>query len=213
MLIPLFLANGVINAYIGFRHLGINLQSLPVVTVGVGFGIDYGLYIVSRAIEEYRDHLDFVKAVQRGMQTAGKAVTFTAVSLAVSTLAWGFSNIRFNSEMGLLLFLWMTISFLSTMTLLPALLVIMRRWRASFSTTEKEYRARSPSSKSKAARSCSSTASRRCRITATRCCSSSFSVMGLLLALWMAVSFLASVTLLPACLVTFQPRFLRKGAG
>jgi uncharacterized membrane protein YdfJ with MMPL/SSD domain len=32
--------------------------------------------------------------------------------------------------------------------------------------------------------------------------------MGLLLAIWMAVSFLASVTLLPACLVTFQPRFL-----
>src|SRR5882724_12024519 len=126
MLIPLFLANGVINAYIGFRHLGINLQSLPVVTVGVGFGIDYGLYIVSRAIEEYRDHLDFIVAVQLGMQTAGKAVTFTALSLAVATLAWYFSNIRFNSDMGLLLFLWMTISFLSTMTLLPALMVIMR---------------------------------------------------------------------------------------
>jgi predicted RND superfamily exporter protein len=126
MLIPLFLANGVINAYIGFRNLGINLQSLPVVTVGVGFGIDYGLYIVSRAIEEYRDHLDFVKAVQRGVQTAGKAVAFTAVSLAISTLAWVFSNIRFNSEMGFLLFLWMTISFLSTMTLLPALMVIIR---------------------------------------------------------------------------------------
>ena len=126
MLIPLFLANGVINAYIGFRHLGINLQSLPVVTVGVGFGIDYGLYIVSRAIEEYRAHKDFVLAVQRGMQTAGKAVTFTAVSLAVSTLAWVFSNIRFNSDMGLLLFLWMTISFMSTMSLLPALMVIIR---------------------------------------------------------------------------------------
>jgi predicted RND superfamily exporter protein len=60
------------------------------------------------------------------MQTAGKAVTFTAVSLAVATLAWYFSNIRFNSDMGLLLFLWMMISFLSTMTLLPALMVIMR---------------------------------------------------------------------------------------
>jgi uncharacterized membrane protein YdfJ with MMPL/SSD domain len=37
--------------------------------------------------------------------------------------------------------------------------------------------------------------------------------MGMLLAIWMAVSFLASVTLLPACLVTFQPRFLRRGIG
>ncbi len=126
MLAPLFLANGLINAYIGFRHLGINLQSLPVVTVGVGFGIDYGLYIVSRAIEEYREHLDFDKAVQRGMQTAGKAVSFTALSLAIVTLGWTFSDIRFNSDMGLLLFLWMTISFLSTMTLLPALMVILR---------------------------------------------------------------------------------------
>jgi predicted RND superfamily exporter protein len=126
MLVPLFLANGWINAYIGFRQLGINLQSLPVVTVGVGFGIDYGLYIVSRAIEEYRDHRDFNVAVQRGLQTAGKAVTFTAVSLAVSTLAWVFSNIRFNSDMGLLLFLWMTVSFMSTMSLLPALMVIIR---------------------------------------------------------------------------------------
>src|SRR5947199_7941523 len=72
------------------------------------------------------DLLDFDVAVQRGMQTAGKAVTFTAVSLAVSTLGWAFSNIRFNSEMGLLLFLWMTISFASTMTLLPALMVIVR---------------------------------------------------------------------------------------
>jgi uncharacterized membrane protein YdfJ with MMPL/SSD domain len=37
--------------------------------------------------------------------------------------------------------------------------------------------------------------------------------MGLLLAIWMGVSFLASVTLLPACLVTFQPRFLARKAG
>ncbi|MGH9200797.1 MAG: efflux RND transporter permease subunit, partial [Vicinamibacterales bacterium] len=126
MLIPLLLANGVINAYIGYRNLGINLQSLPVVTVGVGFGIDYGLYIVSRAIEEYRDHLDFAVALQRAVQTSGKAVAFTAISLAISTLAWAFSDIRFNSEMGLLLFLWMTISFLSTITLLPAVLIIAK---------------------------------------------------------------------------------------
>jgi len=38
----------------GLPHVGINLQSLPIVTVGVGFGIDYALYIVSRAVEEYK---------------------------------------------------------------------------------------------------------------------------------------------------------------
>jgi predicted RND superfamily exporter protein len=53
MMIGLFLANGVVNAYMGFSNIGINLQSLPIVTVGVGFGIDYALYIVSRAVEEF----------------------------------------------------------------------------------------------------------------------------------------------------------------
>ncbi|MGH7823396.1 MAG: efflux RND transporter permease subunit, partial [Candidatus Binatia bacterium] len=126
MMLPLLLANGVINAYLGFRNFGINLQSLPVVTVGVGFGIDYGLYIVSRAIEEYREQGDIQSAVSRAVATSGKAVTFTAVSLALATLGWAFSNIRFNSEMGLLLFIWMTISFLGSVTLLPALLVIVK---------------------------------------------------------------------------------------
>jgi hypothetical protein len=126
MMIPLFLANGWINAFIAYKHYGINLQSLPVVTVGVGFGIDYGLYIVSRALEEYRDHRNVDMAVQRAIATSGKAVTFTAVSLALATLGWAFSDIRFNSDMGLLLFLWMTVSFFSTVTLLPALMVIIK---------------------------------------------------------------------------------------
>lgn len=126
MLMSLFLANGVVNAYLGATEFGINLQSLPVVTVGVGFGIDYGLYIVSRSIEEYRISGDVAKAVQISLASAGKAITFTAVALVIATLIWVTSSIRFNSEMGLLLAMWMAISFLGSVTLLPSLLVIFK---------------------------------------------------------------------------------------
>lgn len=124
MMIGLFLANGVVNAYMGYQKIGINLQSLPIVTVGVGFGIDYALYIVSRAVEEYKG--DVTEAVRRGLATSGKAVTFTAITLVMATLLWAFSNIRFCSEMGLLLALWMGISFLGSCTFLPAVLVLMK---------------------------------------------------------------------------------------
>lgn len=124
MMIGLFLANGVVNAYMGYRNVGINLQSLPIVTVGVGFGIDYALYIVSRAVEEYKG--DVSEAVRLGLSTAGKAVTFTAITLVMATMLWTFSNIRFSSEMGLLLALWMSISFLGSCTFVPALLVLMK---------------------------------------------------------------------------------------
>jgi predicted RND superfamily exporter protein len=126
MLLPLFLSNLAINAYMGINNIGINVSTLPVVTVGVGFGIDYGLYIVSRIIEEYRVKPDMDYAVRMAVSTAGKAVTFTAVTMVLGTLVWWFSNIRFDAEMGLLLALWMGVSFLSSMTLMPVLFAVFK---------------------------------------------------------------------------------------
>jgi hypothetical protein len=66
MLIPLFLSNIAINAYMGLAGIGINVATLPVVTVGLGFGIDYGLYIVSRVIEEFQISGDLEGVTQPG---------------------------------------------------------------------------------------------------------------------------------------------------
>jgi predicted RND superfamily exporter protein len=126
MLIPLLAANAVVNAYMGARDIGININTLPVVTVGVGFGIDYGLYIVSRMIEEYRTGMSLPEAIRLAVATSGKSVTFTAVTMILGTLLWTLSHIRFNSEMGLLLALWMGVSFLATVTLLPVMVVMLR---------------------------------------------------------------------------------------
>jgi predicted RND superfamily exporter protein len=124
MMVAMFLANGVVNAYMRYRNIGINLQSLPIVTVGLGFGIDYGVYLVSRAVEGYRG--DVTEAMRIGIATAGKAVTFTAFTLSLGAACWMFSSIRFCSEMGLLLALWMMISVLGSCTLVPALIVLMK---------------------------------------------------------------------------------------
>ena len=126
MLIPLFLSNLAINAYMGIQNIGINISTLPVVTVGVGFGIDYGLYIVSRIIEEIQKSGDLEDAVREAVSTSGKAVAFTAITMVIGTLVWWFSNIRFDAEMGLLLALWMLVSFIASMTLMPVLFVVFR---------------------------------------------------------------------------------------
>ncbi len=126
MLLPLFLSNIAINAYMAIQGIGINISTLPVVTVGVGFGIDYGLYIVSRIIEEFQKSGDIDDAVREAVSTSGKAVTFTAVTMVLGTLVWWFSNIRFDAEMGLLLALWMLVSFIASMTLMPVLFVVFK---------------------------------------------------------------------------------------
>ena len=126
MLIPLLVANAVVNAYMGARDIGININTLPVVTVGIGFGIDYGLYLVSRMVEEYRAGISLPEAVRLAVATSGKAITFTAITMVLGTLLWTLSNLRFDSEMGLLLALWMGVSFLATVTLLPVMVVMLK---------------------------------------------------------------------------------------
>ena len=123
---PLICSNIIVNAYMAARNIGINIHTLPLVTVGVGFGIDYGLYIVSRVIEEIRIRGDLTDSVREALVTSGKAVTFTAVTMIVSTAFWISSNIRFNAEMGLLLAIWMAISYVGSQTLLPVSILLFK---------------------------------------------------------------------------------------
>jgi uncharacterized protein len=126
LLAPLLLSNIMVNACMAARHIGVNIHTLPLVTVGLGFGIDYGLYIVSRTIEEIRVRGDLQDSVREALVTSGKAVTFTAVTMVISTVFWMTSNIRFNAEMGLLLAIWMAISYVGSQTLTPVLIVLFR---------------------------------------------------------------------------------------
>lgn len=123
---PLICSNIIVNAYMALNNIGINIHTLPLVTVGVGFGIDYGLYIVSRVIEEIQVKGDLTESVREALVTSGKAVTFTAVTMIVSTAFWITSNIRFNAEMGLLLAIWMAISYVGSQTLLPILILVFK---------------------------------------------------------------------------------------
>jgi hypothetical protein len=123
LLFPLALANAAINAYMGAHDIGININTLPVVTVGVGFGIDYSIYIVSRIIEELAQGHDLKESTYTALVTSGKAVAFTALTLVASVLFWYWSSIRFDAEMGLLLAVWMFVSMLGAMTILPVMIV------------------------------------------------------------------------------------------
>jgi predicted RND superfamily exporter protein len=123
LLFPLALANAAINAYMGAHDIGININTLPVVTVGVGFGIDYAIYVVSRIIEELALGHELEEATFIALTTSGKAVAFTALTLVASVLFWYWSSIRFDAEMGMLLAVWMFVSMLGAMTILPVLIV------------------------------------------------------------------------------------------
>ncbi len=126
LLAPLMVANIIINATMAISGISININTLPLVTVGLGFGIDYGLYILSRTIEEIQVRGDLEDSMREAMVTTGKAVSFTAVAMVASTAAWAFSNIAFNAIMGVMLAGWMLVSFLAGVSLLPVMVIALR---------------------------------------------------------------------------------------
>jgi predicted RND superfamily exporter protein len=125
-LIPLIISNYVTYSIMGFMGIGLDVNALPVVSLGVGLGVDYGLYIVSRMKEEYALCNDLKNATIRGITTAGKAVVFTASTMILGVVFWSFSYLKFQADMGLLLVFWMIVSMLGGLILLPILINLFK---------------------------------------------------------------------------------------
>ena len=114
------------RAYMGFRGIGLNVNTLPVTAVGIGIGVDYAIYMLDRIREEVR-HRHLNDAVQVSLATTGAAVLFTAVTVVAGIAYWiPGSSLRFNSEMAMLLSLLMVSNMIGSVTLLPLLVKVFR---------------------------------------------------------------------------------------
>lgn len=115
-------------ALMAFSGVGLNVNTLPVISLGVGFGVDYGIYIVARTIEEYHRQQkgDLHAALIDGVATAGKAVLYTAFLISAGVAFWIFSPLRFQAEMGYQLLVILTMNMLGGLVLLPALISTLR---------------------------------------------------------------------------------------
>ena len=122
------LSNTFGMALMAYWNVGLNVNTLPVISLGIGFGEDYGIYIVSRIIEEYRRQrrADLSSAVTEGIATAGKAVLYTAVLVSAGIAFWSLSPLRFQAEMGYQLLIILTMNMLGGLLLLPALISLLK---------------------------------------------------------------------------------------
>jgi predicted RND superfamily exporter protein len=88
--------------------------------------LSYGLYIVSRIIEVYREEKDLGKSVRGGITTAGRAVFFTATMMTAGVVFWYLSPLRLQAEMGLLLGILMMVNMVVGVLVLPAVINIIK---------------------------------------------------------------------------------------
>jgi predicted RND superfamily exporter protein len=113
-------------AYMALRGVGLNINTLPVQSVGVGIGVDYAIYIVDRIRQEVVDTADIDEAVRRAVRTTGMAVSFTATTVVGGIFLWIFSSLRFQAEMAYLLVILMVLNMFGAITIVPAFYSILR---------------------------------------------------------------------------------------
>ena len=129
IVLPLVVVSYLAYSLMAFMGIGLKVNTLPVVALGVGIGVDYGIYIFSRMKSFLDEGLDLDEAYFRTLRLTGRAVFYTAVTLAVGVGTWLFSDLQFQADMGLLLAFMFIFNMIGAMLLLPALARVMLAWR------------------------------------------------------------------------------------
>jgi predicted RND superfamily exporter protein len=123
MLVPVNLSNFMLGASMHLLGIGMDINATIVAVMGVGVGIDYCIYLLSRICEEYQAHdHNLPKAINAALTTTGKAIMFTATSMLMGILPWYFlSDLKFMADMGILLVAIMLINMVLSLMVLPLL--------------------------------------------------------------------------------------------
>lgn len=118
---PLALTSVLCEALMAQLGIGVKVATLPVIALGVGIGVDYGIYIYSQLEAKLKEGMTLQDAYFETLKTTGKAVAFTGVTLGIGVCTWIFSPIKFQADMGILLFFMFLWNMIGSMWLLPAL--------------------------------------------------------------------------------------------
>jgi predicted RND superfamily exporter protein len=121
VILPLALVSILAYAVMALAGIGLKVSTLPMVALGVGIGVDYGIYLYSRMQEFLARGEGVQEAFQHTLRVTGASVVFTGITLAVGVIPWMFSPLKFQADIGILLTFLFLVNMLGAILLLPAL--------------------------------------------------------------------------------------------
>jgi predicted RND superfamily exporter protein len=121
VVIPLYVVSVLAQALMTFLNIGLTVSTLPVIALGIGIGVDYGIYILSTMTQRLRAGDDVQSAYLAALRERGSAVLFTGITLAIGVSTWVFSSLKFQMDMGILLTFMFLVNMLGAIFVLPAI--------------------------------------------------------------------------------------------
>jgi predicted RND superfamily exporter protein len=119
-IISCVMANFGAFVYMNARGIGLTIDTIPVISLGIGLGVDYGIYTVARIRDEVGGGARIEDAITTALRTTGAAVFSTFAVMVGGILPWAFSPLLFHNEMSVLLIFLMGTNMIAGVLILPA---------------------------------------------------------------------------------------------
>jgi predicted RND superfamily exporter protein len=129
----LFIAASVLGnfgafIYMNARGLTLTIDTIPVVSLGIGLGIDYGIYTMAAIRDEVIGGREITDSITTAMRGTGQAVLNTLFVMIGGLSIWLFSPIDFHVRMAQLLIFLMTTNAITGVIILPSFVSAFRPW-------------------------------------------------------------------------------------
>ena len=122
IIVPLTLVSILCNALMALLGIGLKVATLPVIAMGVGVGVDYGIYLFESLQHEIEHKgASLREAFYEALRQRGTAAVFTGVTMSIGVGTWAFSALKFQADMGVLLAFMFLVNMLGAVFLLPAM--------------------------------------------------------------------------------------------
>jgi predicted RND superfamily exporter protein len=122
VVLPLILVSAVlVYAVMSMVGIGLKVSTLPMVALGAGIGVDYGIYLYSQMQSQLRKGLSVELAYRETLRVTGASIVFTGLTLAIGVATWVFSPLKFQADVGVMLTFLFVVNMLGAIFLMPAL--------------------------------------------------------------------------------------------
>jgi predicted RND superfamily exporter protein len=121
VIVPLYVVSTLAQWLMTALDIGLTVSTLPVIALGVGIGVDYGIYILSTMSIKLREGYQVQEAYLLALKERGSAVLITGVTLAIGVSTWFWSDLKFQVDMGILLTFMFLVNMIAAVLVLPAI--------------------------------------------------------------------------------------------
>ncbi len=125
--IPIVIAITILFGFMGITGISLNIGTVLVASVALGIGIDYSIHIISHFNHLFGEDHNLKRAIEGSILISGKAILINAISVSAGFLVLLFSQMVPLQYFGLLIAFSMIGSSLGALTLLPVILILVKR--------------------------------------------------------------------------------------